>query len=99
MAMPVHHVEVKDKRYLVTDQNQLVDVKSWDHDIRDWLAEKFDHDRDSRFSLRGGHERVACAVCHLPLPEAEGRSLRFKPLPVDCRACHTNNPPAKEENR
>jgi TusE/DsrC/DsvC family sulfur relay protein len=44
MAMPVHHVEVKDKRYLVTDQNQLVDVKSWDHDIRDWLAEKFDVD-------------------------------------------------------
>jgi len=69
------------------------------HVTVDWLAEKFDHDRDSRFSLRGGHERVACAVCHLPLPENEGRSLRFKPLPVDCRACHTNTPSVEEEDR
>ena len=69
------------------------------HVTVDWFAEKFDHDRDSRFPLRGGHERVACTTCHQPLPVEEGRSLRFKPLPVDCRACHTNEPSTKGPSR
>lgn len=40
MATSSYHVEVNEKRYLVTDQPQLVDSNSWDHNIRDWLAEK-----------------------------------------------------------
>ena len=40
MVIPSYHVEVNDKRYLVTDQPQLVDITSWDHNIRDWLAER-----------------------------------------------------------
>lgn len=40
--MVKHHVEVKDKRYLVTQDNYLVDIDSWDSDIRDWLAERAD---------------------------------------------------------
>jgi tRNA 2-thiouridine synthesizing protein E len=42
MAMSSYHVEVKGKRYLVTDQPQLVDTSNWDHNIRDWLAEELD---------------------------------------------------------
>jgi hypothetical protein len=62
------------------------------HVTTDWLAELFDHDRDSRFPLRGGHERVACRTCHPPLDAADERLLRFKPVPVECRACHVNDP-------
>jgi hypothetical protein len=69
------------------------------HVTLDWFAEKFDHDRDSRFPLRGGHERVACTTCHAPLSADEGRSLRFKPLPIDCRSCHTNEPFMKDGSR
>lgn len=59
------------------------------HVTRDWFAEKFDHDNDARFALRGGHERVACTACHAPVAEGNDRLLRFKPAPVECRACHT----------
>lgn len=69
------------------------------HVTVDWFAEKFDHDRDSRFPLRGGHERVACTGCHRPLTADQGRALRFKPLPTDCRECHTNEPFMKDGNR
>lgn len=58
------------------------------HVTRDWFAERFDHERDSRFPLRGGHERVACEACHQPLEGPAARSLRFKPVATACEACH-----------
>lgn len=68
------------------------------HVTTDWLAEKFDHERDSRFPLRGGHEKVACGKCHLPISADQPRLLRYKGLPVECRACHVN-PPAPQKGR
>jgi len=65
------------------------------HVTTDWFAEKFDHEKDSRFPLRGAHEKVACGTCHIPGPEDGGRMVRFKPLPVDCRSCHGNDPKGK----
>jgi len=35
-----YHVELKDKKYLVSESNYLVNTDSWDTDIRDWLADK-----------------------------------------------------------
>jgi hypothetical protein len=64
------------------------------HVTTDWFAERFDHDRDSRFPLRGGHERTACTACHRPVDAAEPGLLHFKPLPVECRDCHTGAVPA-----
>lgn len=58
------------------------------HDTVDWFAAGFDHDRDSRFPLRGGHEGVACERCHAPLAQPGTRSLHFKPLETECMACH-----------
>lgn len=68
------------------------------HVATDWLAEKFDHEKDSRFPLRGGHEKVACAKCHLPIAADNPRLLHYKPLPVECRACHAN-PPADRKGQ
>lgn len=59
------------------------------HVTVDWFAEKFDHEKDSRFPLRGGHEQVACTGCHPPVKPANDRLLKFKPLPTACKDCHT----------
>jgi len=62
------------------------------HVTLDWLAERFDHDRDSRFPLRGGHRDVVCAKCHpFPAP-GDAAPRRFKPLDTACLACHAATP-------
>lgn len=58
------------------------------HVTTDWFAEKFNHEKDSRFPLRGGHERVPCTGCHVPVSPDNERLLVFKPLPTDCKDCH-----------
>ena len=67
------------------------------HVTRDWFAEKFDHERDSRFALRGGHETTPCARCHLPR-QVEGRMVvNYRPVPTACKDCHST-PPVGGEN-
>lgn len=61
------------------------------HVTEDWFAEKFDHERHSRFPLKGGHERTPCSSCHHPLEDENPRLLKFKPLPVKCQDCHQNS--------
>ncbi|MFO7609174.1 MAG: hypothetical protein R6X35_08230, partial [Candidatus Krumholzibacteriia bacterium] len=66
------------------------------HVTVDWLAENFDHDRDSRFALQGAHAKVACRACHRA-PAGEPLVV-FRPVPVECAACHAVLPvPPKEE--
>lgn len=35
-----YNVDINGKSYLITEQNQLVDMQAWDPDICSWLAEK-----------------------------------------------------------
>ena len=58
------------------------------HVTKDWLAEKFDHDRDSRFAIKGGHLNVPCASCHKAETVNGNTIIRYKPLRYDCAACH-----------
>lgn len=78
------------------DDKPVAGAKSADcarcHVPVDWLAEKFDHEKDSRFPLRGGHEKVACGKCHLPMSPDQPRLLHYKGLPVECKACHVTVP-------
>ncbi|MCB1184531.1 hypothetical protein KDM41_13965 [bacterium] len=83
----IHQGQFADRR---TADGAAVDCARC-HVTVDWFAEKFDHETDSRFPLRGGHEKVACATCHIPRAEDEGKMVRFKPLPTDCRSCHGND--------
>ncbi len=46
-----------------------------------WKPTTFDHDRDSRYPLRGRHAQITCKACHL-----DG-TFRDK-LPTQCLACH-----------
>lgn len=65
------------------------------HVTVDWLAEKFDHETDSRFPLRGGHAHVACDRCHRPQDPAQPGLLVFKPIDIHCATCHRENPAEK----
>ena len=65
------------------------------HVTVDWLAENFDHDRDSRFALAGAHAKVACRACH-KVP-AEQPLVVFRPLAIECVSCHAVVPVTPKE--
>ncbi len=51
------------------------------HDPSGWDRTVFDHDRKTRFALRGAHARIDCRACHVSEPsEVE--------LSMDCVSCH-----------
>jgi hypothetical protein len=52
------------------------------HSARAWQAWDFDHDRNTRFALDGGHRGVRCAACHAqPITGTDKQ-------PRPCAACH-----------
>jgi len=51
------------------------------HGVRSWKTVAFDHQRDTKFALRGSHERLACDLCHL-------KKLYAETTPTRCAACH-----------
>lgn len=58
------------------------------HTSTDWMAEKFDHNRDSEYKLEGAHTSVTCDKCH-PIEIIQGvQTVRYRPLKHDCRDCH-----------
>lgn len=53
-----------------------------------WKPSLFDHEK-TRFSLKGGHQNVACAMCHKETRDMDGKKMLFyKPTPTACAACH-----------
>jgi len=79
----------------------LADKKTIDcarcHVTIDWFAERFDHEKDSRFPLLGGHQNVACTTCHQVQDSNNQRLLLYKPVSIECVACHKDTPQIKEE--
>jgi ribosomal protein L15 len=53
------------------------------HNEQKWKSAKFNHDRDTKFSLKGKHEQVKCDACHTPQLKAKGEKL-----PMACIGCH-----------
>lgn len=69
-----------------TDCARCHDGASWKEKLR------FDHQKDSRFKLEGKHRPLACDKCHALVQLAQGvEARRYKPLPVDCQACHADH--------
>ena len=59
-------------------------------------AARFDHKRDSAFSLDGAHGKVACASCHPSKDLGGGRVLvLYQPVPKDCKSCHGGRVPGR----
>ncbi len=57
-----------------------------------WKPSLFDHEVTG-FSLKGGHENVACGDCHQLKREVNGESVLYKPTPRACEACHSTGVP------
>ena len=58
------------------------------HSPVDWLAGKFQHNRDSKFKIDGAHQSVGCRQCH-PKVTIKGKTFRlYKLLRTDCKFCH-----------
>ncbi len=51
------------------------------HNEKSWNKIKFDHDRDTKFLLKGKHEKVVCDVCHKD-------DLYDQNINKDCYPCH-----------
>jgi hypothetical protein len=63
------------------------------HNSNRWKPSLFDHEKTA-FSLKGGHQDVACSACHqLKRPVNGEMVLFYKPTPKECAACHSNGVP------
>ena len=59
------------------------------HNEQRWVPSTFDHEKKTRFPLKGGHVDVACDKCHMLTKEFGGKPVVFyKPTPINCEACH-----------
>lgn len=58
------------------------------HSASSWKAEKFDHNRDARFKLEGGHAAVGCDKCHRRVLKGGTVLVIYKPVETACQSCH-----------
>jgi len=66
------------------------------HNTHKWKPSLFDHEKTS-FSLKGGHQDVACSACHLTKHMVNGMPVLFyKPTPTQCSDCHASGVPNKK---
>lgn len=63
------------------------------HDEQTFVpATRFNHDRDSRFPLKGAHAKVACRSCHPIATGSDGKTfVMYRPLDTACRSCHAGS--------
>ncbi len=50
------------------------------HSTKEWKTESFDHDKKTKFALRGQHKKTKCASCH-----TDGYEKKLK---MTCISCH-----------
>jgi hypothetical protein len=60
------------------------------HKEKDWKEISFDHDRDTKYALKGKHEKVKCTSCHTG-------NLYQQKLAQDCISCHKKDDVHKEK--
>lgn len=51
------------------------------HSPEKWSSARFDHDKDTKFPLRGRHQQLTCESCHV-------ENAYRKKLDAECYACH-----------
>lgn len=57
------------------------------HQVSSFTKLKFDHDKDSKFALKGAHAKVTCEKCHFA-SSVKDPIVRYKPLGQECKSCH-----------
>ena len=58
------------------------------HQVKDFTALTFNHDRDSHFPLSGKHATTACGSCHTETRTGGSAAVKYRPLDVRCSSCH-----------
>jgi hypothetical protein len=59
------------------------------HNAEHWKPSTFNHETQTSFSLKGAHENVACASCHVNVRAVNGASVVIYGLATrECAACH-----------
>lgn len=58
------------------------------HTPKTWKTIRFDHDRDTKFPLKGGHKTSKCEACHLD-------NIYTVKLSTKCSGCHGRQDPHK----
>jgi hypothetical protein len=53
------------------------------HSEKRWSQNKFNHNKDTKFKLRGLHKKLSCATCH-----PAGKKNKKKKIKVNCYSCH-----------
>ena len=61
------------------------------HKEKDWKTISFDHTRDTKYELKGKHEKVKCVSCHT------GKLYQEKKLGQDCISCHVKDDVHKDK--
>ena len=57
------------------------------HQVASWSQVSFDHDRETRFPLTGGHKGPTCPACHVP--DGSG-VVRYAEVQRTCSSCHAD---------
>ena len=55
------------------------------HSETEWKKSKFDHNRDTKFKIKGKHKPLKCVACH---PSGKKKKGKKKKLSMDCYSCH-----------
>jgi hypothetical protein len=55
------------------------------HNPNGWDRWRFDHTRETRFTLTGAHTKAHCHACH------QAKNVAKIELPRDCRGCHASD--------
>ncbi len=78
------HKDKHEKQFLVMNKTECGTC----HKPDNWKMLIFNHETQSSFSLKGGHSKVECHLCHRE-EEANGvKFVRYKPLSSQCESCH-----------
>jgi hypothetical protein len=80
----------------ITPENTTIVNCQKCHTPDNWLAKRFDHNRDASFKLEGAHRFVKCEKCHPIVVENNQSFVRYRPLASACNACHGNKEIRKE---
>lgn len=58
-----------------------------------WTTDRFEHNRDARFTLEGVHVDLACSACHPSVRQPDGQNVvQYRPLGTRCEDCHGITP-------
>ncbi|MCO4762609.1 MAG: hypothetical protein KC502_13945, partial [Myxococcales bacterium] len=57
--------------------------------VKDFRIAKFDHDQ-TRFPLRGKHQKADCARCHTKVKVGQTEVIHYRLGPMACEKCHQN---------